>query len=117
MKYNEVYCTDLLQKVINDLDEWRGYESYYDKEVPFKAYHKRDEKNYYTNEIVKNSWLVYVEVLKDGWKAGFIIIHIDDDTGKALTYVNSALGGRSITFPLEINEEGKYFIPSYALPE
>ena len=90
MKYTEKYCTDLLQKVINDLDEWRGYESFYDKATPFKALYKENEENFYDKSIVEHSWLVYAKVPKDGWKGGNIIIHVDDTTGKAITYSNSS---------------------------
>lgn len=110
MKHSEDYCKKLLQKIIDDLDEQRGG-VYYDKETPFEAYFKKNETNFYTKEIIESSWLVYAKVPKDGWKGGNIIIHVDDDTGKALTYMNTALGGRPYTLPLEIDENGKYFIP------
>ena len=111
MKHDKKYCTDLLAKVLEDLEEQRGHSTYYDHNAPFEAYDKKDELNFYTKEIVKSSWLVYAAVPKDGWKGGNIIIHIDDDTGKALTFVNTALGGRPITLPLRIDDNGKYFIP------
>ncbi|HRG90972.1 MAG TPA: hypothetical protein PLW44_18245 [Chitinophagales bacterium] len=110
MNHNEKYCVDLLAKVLKDLAENRG-ELYYDKDAPFEAYFKKKELNFYTKEVVENSWLVYAKVPKDGWKGGNIIIHIDDDTGKALTFVNTALGGRPITLPLAIKPDGSYYIP------
>ncbi len=110
MKYTEDYCKKLLQKIIEDLDEQRGG-IYYDKETPFEAYFQNNVKNLYDKTIIKNGWIVKATVPKDGWKGGYIIVDIDDDTGKALTYMNSALGGRPYTLPLEIDENGKYFIP------
>lgn len=110
MKHDKKYCTDLLKKIIEDLKEQRG-EEYYDQEAPFEAYFHKNDENLYDNTIIKNAWRVYAKVPKDGWKGGNIIIHIDDDTGKALTFVNTALGGRPITLPLEIDVNGKYFIP------
>jgi hypothetical protein len=108
MNLTEEYCTDLLQKVIDDLDEQRGG-IYYDKDTPFSAVYKENEKNFFNGEIVARSWLVYANVPKqEFWLGGKIIIHVDDDTGEALTYVNSALGSRPMTLPLEIDEEGKY---------
>ena len=108
MNYTEKYCTDLLQKVIDDLSARMENRLYYDKEAPFEAIYKENEENFFTKKIVKHSWLVYAKVPKDGWKGGNIIIHIDDDTGKVLTYMNTALGGRPITIPLEIDEDGNY---------
>ncbi|WP_442264919.1 hypothetical protein ACSIGC_11250 [Tenacibaculum sp. ZS6-P6] len=110
MKYTEDYCIKLLQKVLEDLDEQRGG-IYFDKDTPFEAFFKKNEKDFYTGDILENSWLVYAKVPKDGWKGGNIVIHVDDNTGKAITYTNYALGGRPITLPLEINKNGKYFIP------
>lgn len=110
MNYTEKYCTDLLQKIINDLDEQRGG-IFYDKEIPFRADFIKNQKNLYTKEFIENCWVTRATVPKDGWKGGFIIVCIDDDTGQALNYMNSALGGRPITLPLEIDENGTYFIP------
>ena len=117
MNYTEQYVKEILQKVINDLDEWRGYESYYDKEIPFKAYYHDNKKNLYNKSIIKHIWIVKATVPKDGWKGGFIIVNVSDDTGKAITYMNSALGGRPITLPLETDKNGTYFIPPDALPQ
>jgi len=117
MNYTEEYVKEILQKIINDLDEWRGEESYYDKEVPFIAYYQENQKNLYNKTIIKHAWIVKATVPKDGWKGGFIIIVINDDTGKAINYMNSALGGRPITLPLEIDENGTYFIPPEVLPQ
>jgi hypothetical protein len=116
MKHTEQYCKDLLKKVIEDLEEWRGYESFYDRKAQFEAFFYKDDKNLFDKSVIKNAWRAYARVPKDGWKGGNIIIHIDDDTGKALTYVNTALGGRPITLPLIINEEGKYRIDPDYLP-
>ena len=110
MNYTEEYCKELMQKVIDDLDEQRGG-IYYDKDAQFEAYFHKNQENFYDGSIIKNCWLVYAKVPKDGWKGGNIIIDIDDDTGKAVTFVNTALGGRPITLPLDIDENGKYYIP------
>jgi len=116
MNYTEEYCKDLLQKIIDDLDEQRGG-IFYANNIPFKADFIKNQKNLFSKEIIEDCWVTRATVPKDGWKGGFIIICVDDDTGKALTYMNSALGGRPITLPLEINEEGKYYIPNDVLPE
>ena len=116
MKHKEQYCKDLLKKVIKDLEEWRGYESFYDRKAPFEALFHKDKESLFDGSIIKNCWVVYAKVPKDGWKGGNIIINIDDDTGKALTYVNTALGGRPRTLPLIINEEGKYRLDPDYLP-
>lgn len=116
MNYTKEYCIDLLQKVIDDIDLQRGG-IYYDKNTPFEVYYEGKHKNLYTKDIVLSSWLAYATVPKDGWKGGFIIVHIDDDTGKAITYMNSALGGRPIVLPLKEDENGKYFIPLEVLPD
>ena len=97
MNYTEEYCKELMQKVIDDLDEQRGG-IYYDKEAPFEAYFRKNQKNFVDGSIIENCWLVYAKVPKDGWKGGNIIIDIDDNTGKAVTFVNTALGGSPITF-------------------
>jgi hypothetical protein len=115
MKHTEQYCKDLLKKVIKDLERQRG-EEYYDKKAPFEAYFHKDEKNLFDQSIIKNCWIVKAKVPKDGWKGGFIIIDVDDDTGKALTFVNTALGGRPITLPLKTDNEGKYYIDPDYLP-
>lgn len=117
MKHTKEYCNTLLKKVLEDVKRQRG-EEFYDEKASFKAIYKEDEKNFVTNQNVKSSWLVYAKVPKQEYElGGNIIIHVDDDTGKALTFVNTALGGRPITLPLEIDEEGKYFIPQEYLPE
>ncbi|MFT5818839.1 MAG: hypothetical protein ACI8ZM_000060 [Crocinitomix sp.] len=116
MNYTKEYCEELLQKVIDDLDEQRGG-IYYDKETPFEAYYCENDKNLYSEEIIKHAWRVYAEVPKEEfWLGGRIIIHVDDDTGEALTFVNTALGGRPLFLPLKINENGNYYIPKEVLP-
>ncbi|WP_138432563.1 hypothetical protein [Winogradskyella algicola] len=116
MNYTEDYCKELLLKVINDLERQRGKE-YYDENRPFEAYFEKNQKNLYSKEIIENSWLVCAHLEQDDyWKTGKIIVLIDDDSGKALTFVNTKFG-RPITFPLEIDEEGKYYIPNEILPE
>lgn len=115
MKHTEQYCKELLQKVITDVERQRGTE-YYDKEAPFEAYFYKDDKSLFDGSIIKNAWRAYAKVPKDGWKGGYIIIHVDDDTGKALTFVNTALGGRPITLPLKIDNEDKYYIDPDYLP-
>ena len=115
MKHTEQYCKDLLKKVIEDLERQRGKE-YYDKKAPFETYFHKDKENLFDGRIIKNCWLAYAKVPKDGWKGGNIIIYIDDDTGKALTFVNTALGGRPITFPLKIDNEDKHYIDPDYLP-
>ena len=110
MKKNKEYYKDIFSKVLEDLKESRG-EEYYDKDADFKVVYKENAENFYDKSIIKKCVLVYAPVPKDGWKGGNIIIDIDDDTGKAVTFVNTALGGRPITLPLRINENGKYFIP------
>ena len=115
MKHTEQYCKELLQKVITDVERQRGPE-YYDKEASFQVSFHKDEKNLFNKSIIRNCWIVKATVPKDGWKGGFIIIDVDDDTGQALTFVNTALGGRPITLPVKIDDEGKYYIDPDYLP-
>lgn len=110
MRHDESYCKSLLKKVLEDLKRQRG-EEFYDKEAPFEAIYQENKESLFDGKIIKHCWVVYARVPKDGWKGGNIIINIDDDTGKALTFVNTSMGIRPTTFELKIDTEGKYYIP------
>jgi hypothetical protein len=110
MIHDEKYCADLLLKVLEDLKHQRG-EDFYDRNVPFQSRFEKNCKSLYDGSIIENCWITYATVPKDGWRGGKIMIDINDNTGKAVTFVNTSLGGRPITFPLAIDGEGKYYIP------